>query len=310
MNSKYSKYYTLLLVLVMLLGIAAQCSEVPATAEPAVEEPAAEEPAAEEPAAEEPAAEEPAATDKEKLYFEISALANIPYFIDHQVGLKFAGEVLGAEVKYVGPIEYDMTAMVNAFEQAIAEEPDGINVIGFDAALKPTIGKSIDAGIPTVTLDAEVYDSKRQTFLGTGNYNAGRVGGKLLAEAIGGQGKVAMIYKVGQSNLEERSQGYQDEFAENYPDIELVQIIDGQSDPAKSADGLKAVLQRTPDLAGVGCVDAGGGVGAATAVKELGLEDQVTRLSGARFSWMACGITRCQLSAITKQPGLFRCQRL
>ena len=51
----------------------------------------------------------------------------------------------------------------------------------------------------------------------------------------------------------------------------MVQIIDDQSDSAKAADGLKAVLQRYPDLAGVGCVEAAGGVGAATAAKELDL---------------------------------------
>ncbi len=59
--------------------------------------------------------------------------------------------------------------------------------------------------------------------------NAGHVGAKLLAEQIGGKGKVALITKVGQSNLEERIQGYKDEFAANYPDIEIVQIIDDQS---------------------------------------------------------------------------------
>ena len=48
--------------------------------------------------------------------------------------------------------------------------------------------------------------------------------------AIGGAGKVALITKVGQSNLEERIQGYLDEFEENWPDIEMVQIIDDQSD--------------------------------------------------------------------------------
>jgi len=269
--NKYTNYFAVLLVFAMMLGIAAQCAPVPAPTEPVAEEPAAEAPAAEEPAAEEAVAEEPAAEMKDKLYFEMTALANLPYFIDHQVGLYYAGEVLGAETKYVGPLDYDMTAMVNAFEQAIAEDPDGINVIGFDDALKPTINKSVEMGIPIVTLDAEVYGSDRLTFLGTGNYNAGRVGAQLLAEAIGGEGKVALITKTGQSNLEERLQGYQDEFAENFPNIEVVQIINDDSDSAKAADGLKAVIQRTPDLAGAGCVEAAGGVGAATAAKELGV---------------------------------------
>ena len=110
-----------------------------------------------------------------------------------------------------------MTAMVNTMEQAMAENPQGMNVVGFDAALKPAIDKSIEQGIPTVTLDAEVYGSKRMTFLGTGNYNAGRVGGKMLSELIGGKGQVAILTKVGQSNLEERIQGYKDEIAAELP---------------------------------------------------------------------------------------------
>ncbi len=135
------------------------------------------------------------------------ALTNLPYFIDHRVGLEFAGKVLNAKTKFVGPVEYDMTAMVNTMEQAAAENPDGMNVVGFDPALKPSIDKMVDSGLPVVTLDAEVYGSKRMTFLGTGNFNAGVVGGRLLAEKIGGKGKVALLTKVGQSNLEERIAG-------------------------------------------------------------------------------------------------------
>lgn len=58
-----------------------------------------------------------------------------------------------------------------------------------------------------------------------------------------------------------------------------MQIIDDQSDSAKAAEGLKAALQRTPDLAGVGCVEAAGGVGAATAVKELDMVGDVQIVS-------------------------------
>jgi ribose transport system substrate-binding protein len=217
--------------------------------------------------------------DDPDVYYEVNALINLPYFIDHRLGLEFAGYVFDEEVKYVGPVDYDMTQMINAFEQAIAEAPAGINVVGFDPALKPSINAAIEAGIPVMTLDAEVYGSDRYTFLGTGNYNAGRVGAQTLAEAIGGEGKVALLTKVGQSNLEERLQGYKDEFAENFPGIEIVQIVDTQSDSALAADGLKAVLQREPDLAGVGCVEAAGGVGAATAVKELDLVDDVQIVS-------------------------------
>jgi ribose transport system substrate-binding protein len=277
------KRFLVLLCIVTVLATLAACgapapTQAPQPAATEAPKPAAptEAPAAaptEAPAAAEPTQVPPTAAPaaKEKTYVEALALTNLPYFIDHRVGLEFAGIALGAKTKFVGPVDYDMTAMVNTMEQIAAENPDGMNVVGFDPALKPAIDKFVDAGLPVVTLDAEVYGSKRLTFLGTGNYNAGRVGGKLLSELIGGKGKVAILTKVGQSNLEERIQGYKDEIAQNYPGVEIVQVIDDQSDSAKAADGLKAVLQRVPDLAGVGCVEAAGGVGAATASKELGM---------------------------------------
>ncbi len=272
-----SKLLQTLFALLLVASLIAGCtSATPAPQK--TEEPAAEEPqGGVEPVAEQP--EDPAPAASDQLYYEVNALVNLPYFIDHRLGLEFAGHVFGFPTKYVGPVDYDMTAMVNAMEQAIAEKPAGINIVGFDPALEPSIKQAIDAGIPVMTLDAEVYGSSRYTFLGTGNYNAGRVGARTLAEAIGGEGKVALITKVGQSNLEERLQGYQDEFAESFPDIEIVQVIDNQSDSAKAADGLKAVLQRVPELSGVGCVEAAGGVGAATAVKELDLVGQVKIVS-------------------------------
>jgi len=293
MKSRFLTFLCLVTILATLTACGAPAAAPAPTAAPAVKveptaAPAAAEPtkapAAEPTAA--PAAPEPTAATEaakpatgEKTYVEALALTNLPYFIDHRLGLEFAGKVLNAKTKFLGPVDYDMTAMVNSMEQAMAENPSGMNVVGFDPALKPAIDKSVDQGIPTVTLDAEVYGSKRQTFLGTGNYNAGVVGAKLLANEIGDKGKVAILTKVGQSNLEERIQGYKDEFAKNHPNIELVQIIDDQSDSAKAADALKAVLQRVPDLAGVGCVEAAGGVGAATAAKELGLVGKLKIIS-------------------------------
>ena len=182
-----------------------------ATKEPAAAAPTAA-PAAEATKAPEAAAPTAAPAAGEKHYFEALALTNLPYFIDHRVGQEFAGKVLNAKTKFVGPVDYDMTAMVNTMEQAAAENPTGMNIIGFDPALKPAIDTLVDNGVPVVTLDAEVYGCKRMTFLGTGNFNAGVVGGRLLAELLGGKGKVALITKVGQSNLEERIAGYKSVF--------------------------------------------------------------------------------------------------
>ena len=169
MKSHSSKFLALAVVLLLTVALLAACGGAQPTQAPAAEPtkaPVAEPTKAPEAAptkapevaptkapeaapttaaAAEPtkAAEQPAA--EKQAYYEVNALTSLPYFIDHQVGLYFAGKALGVDTPYVGPADYDMTAMVNAMEQAIATNPQGINIVGFDPALKPSIDAAVDA---------------------------------------------------------------------------------------------------------------------------------------------------------------------
>jgi ribose transport system substrate-binding protein len=209
------------------------------------------------------------AAKRPDLYIQVSALGNLEYFYDHKLGMKKAGELFGVQTEYVGPADLDMTAMVAALELAIARKPGGVVVVGFEDSLVPVVNKAVEAGIPVVTVDADLPRSKRVAFVGTGNFNAGYQGGLKLAELIGGKGKVALLTKTGQSNLEERIRGYKEALAK-FPDVSIVQIANTESDPAKATQVAALLLQRHDDLAGVACVEAAGGAGAATAVKEAG----------------------------------------
>jgi ribose transport system substrate-binding protein len=211
-----------------------------------------------------------AAKDTSKqLYIEVSALGAIDYFYDHKLGMELAGKCLGVRTEYLGPTDYDMAAMVTVLEQAIARKPSGLVVVGFEPSLNAVVDKAAAAGIPVVTVDADLPGSRRVAFVGTGNYRAGAEGGKKLAALLDGKGKVALMTKPGQSNLEERIRGYKDALAK-FPQMEVVQVADTQSDPTVAAQAAAALLQKFPDLAGIACVEAAGGSGAATAVKEAG----------------------------------------
>jgi ribose transport system substrate-binding protein len=182
---------------------------------------------------------------KDQLYIQVSALGNLDYFYDHKMGMKAVGEELGVKTEYVGPAEYDMNAMVAAFEQAIAKQPQGLVVVGFEDSLNSIIKKALDAGIPVVTVDADLPDSGRLAFVGTGNFNAGKMGGEKLVSLIGGKGKVAIMTKPGQSNLEERVAGYR-EALKKYPEVEVVQIADTQSDPVVAAQAAATLTRSSP----------------------------------------------------------------
>jgi ribose transport system substrate-binding protein len=237
---------------------------------------------------------------KDQLYIEVSALGNLDYFYDHKMGMEMVGKELGVKTEYVGPAEYDMNAMVAAFEQAIAKKPDGLVVVGFEPSLNSIVDKAVAQGIPVVTVDADLPGSKRMAFVGTGNFNAGVVGGTKLATLIGGKGKIAIMLKPGQSNLEERVAGYKSALAK-FKDVQIVQLVDTQSDPNVAAQAAASLLQKYPDLAGIACVEAAGGSGAATAVREAKKVGQVKIVAMDRGNEVLDGIKEGVISASVAQ---------
>lgn len=223
-------------------------------------------------------AEAAGADYSDELYIGVYCLGNLEYFHDHKIGLKAAGEMMGVKTKYTGPPDYDLNAMITAFEQAIAEKPAGIITFGAENSLLPVINKAIAAGIPVVTVDGDIPDSNRVAFVGTGNYNAGYLGGTKLAEALGGKGKVAILTEPSVDLHRKRHQGYEDALAE-YPGIEVVQVGDTKADPVHTLQVVNAILQKNPDLGGIGCTDAVGGAASATAIEEADMVGQVKILS-------------------------------
>jgi ribose transport system substrate-binding protein len=252
MKRKMFLFLSLLVALSMLL---AACQ--PKTAEPAP--------------AQQPAA--PAATADEE-YIYVSSMGNLEFFNAHKYGWKWGGEALGVKTSYVGPAEYDMNAMVAAFDQAIAKKPKGICVFAVEPILTPSINKAWEAGIPTVTILGDLPESKRIAYVGSFQHDLGFTGGKAIAEALGGKGKIAILSIPGVKMFDDREAGYRDAF-KDYPDIEVVQVGDTKADTVTSVNVAKDIMQRYPDLAAFVGTDSTAGIGAATAVEEAGKLGQV-----------------------------------
>ena len=63
----------------------------------------------------------------------------------------------------------------------------------------PVINKAIDKGIPVFTVDTDAPRSKRLTYIGTNNYNAGIFMGKLVKSILGGEGSIGISTQPGES---------------------------------------------------------------------------------------------------------------
>lgn len=216
-------------------------------------------------------------------YIYVSAMGNLEFFNAHKYGWGWAGENLGVKADYVGPAEYDMNAMVAAFDQAIARKPKGIAVFAVEPILEPSIDKAVEAGIPVVTILGDLPNTKRLAFVGSYQYDLGYIGGVNLAEALGGEGQVAILSIPGVQMFDDREAGYRAAF-DDYPGIEVVQVGDTKADTVTSINTAKDIMQRNPELAAFAATDSTGGIGAATAVEELGKVGEVKIVSMDRNS--------------------------
>lgn len=167
-------------------------------------------------------------------YFLVSTNTKLAYWQTANSGLQRAGAQLGVPVAMVGPDTYDPQAEKQAFLDAVAKKPTGILISAADPnVLKPVIDAAIAQQIPVITMDADAPDSKRVTFIGTNNYQAGLIGGKLLAKLLGGKGAAVVFTMPGQVNLDERLHGYKDAAGDG---VNFVQVVDIKGDPRIAFD--------------------------------------------------------------------------
>ena len=209
----------------------------------------------------------------DQLYVEVSALNSLEYFVDHKVGMEMVAKDLGVKTEFTGPSDYDMNAVVAAVDQALAKDAKGIVIVGWEESLIGAIDKAVESGVPVVTDDADLPDSKRLAFVGTSNYAAGVELGHWVSEQLGGSGKVGMVGMPTLSNIRDRIEGLEGVFAEE--GIEIVQIGDSGTDAVGSAQTTAEMLVAHPDLDAILGIDSHSGLGIGTAIKEAGMAGQI-----------------------------------
>lgn len=205
----------------------------------------------------------------EERYVFVSIVSAHPFWIDAKEGGRDAAEQLGVTFEYTGPAELDFAAQATTFEQIMATKPAGLITTGHNPdAMIPVINKAIDKGIPVFTVDTDAPRSKRLTYIGTNNYNAGIFMGKLVESILGGEGSIGISTQPGQFNLEERIRGLEDYLAEN-TNIKIVATSDNKSDDSVAADATAAMILSHPEINLVTSMNATG-AGVAAALRQTG----------------------------------------
>lgn len=204
-----------------------------------------------------------------------------PWYEVVKAGAATAAEELAAQgikvnVVWDEPPQADVSDHNRRIETNIGRKPDGLAVSCLDPSTNvQLLGEAVDAGVNVITFDTFCSDD----FKFVGHKNDAKDGADLaayLAEAIGGEGKVGILAgSLTATNHAARVQGFKDEMAK-HPGIEIVFEQPDEDDLEKAVTLTENALQANPDLSGIFGANASNPIGAARAVVNAGLTDQVT----------------------------------
>jgi ribose transport system substrate-binding protein len=196
------------------------------------------------------------AHDPSEVFYLVTANAKIPYWRAAAAGLAQAAAEYQVRYDTVGPDNYDPQAELQEFRNLRQKKPTGILVSAADPVLmKPEIDAAIAQGIPVMTVDADSPASKRLTFIGTDNYEAGRRGGALLVRLLNGKGDVIMYTMPEQANLQDRLHGYE-EVLKSHPGVKIVDTINMKGDPRIAFDRTMDLVDKKRPVDAFVCLEA------------------------------------------------------
>ncbi|MEP7082480.1 MAG: sugar ABC transporter substrate-binding protein [Chloroflexota bacterium] len=176
--------------------------------------------------------------------------ASDPFWSVVANGVNQARDDLGIEVEYNAPETFDMVAMSQLIDTAVASEPDGLVVSIPDAdALGDSIRAAVEAGIPVVSINSgsDVYrDLGILTHVGQTELEAGIGAGQRMAEA-GVTNTICVNQEVGNVALDLRCQG----FAEGLGGVPSEVVAVNLTDPAGAQAAIEAALAADDTIDGI-----------------------------------------------------------
>lgn len=169
-----------------------------------------------------------------------------------QSGVQAAGAEAGVRVRYQAPESFDMVAMGQMIDAAVATDPDGLVVTIPNAdALDEPITNAIEAGIPVFSANSgsTVSDSLGALLhVGQPEYEAGRRAGERLAE-MGLDQVLCVNQEVGNVALDRRCRGVSDAMVESGGSSEVLAVE--LADPTETQQRVQAALAANSDVDGL-----------------------------------------------------------
>ncbi|GAX92017.1 substrate-binding domain-containing protein [Effusibacillus lacus] len=195
-------------------------------------------------------------------------------------GLKTTFTKMGIEVVAVTDAQFKAEKQVADIETVLAKKPDIIVSIPVDpVSTASAYKKAAEQGVKLVFMDNTPKDLTHGkdyvSVVSADNYGNGVEAAKIMAEKLGGKGKVGVIFHDADFFVtKQRTDAFEKTIKEKYPDIQIVARggITGPNDGEKVA---AAMLTKNPDLNGIFVVWDVPAEGALAAARTAGRNDLI-----------------------------------
>ena len=180
-----------------------------------------------------------------------------PVFLSGRTGAEAAAKELSAQhgvdvrIDWLTPPNEDAAVQAQRISQAVNTGADAILFSASEAGKAVgAINEAVDRGVPVMTFDSDVPNSKRFSFYGGDDVAMGRQVMAELATQMGGKGKVAILGgNQNAPNLQKRVQGVVEE-AKKHPGITILNTFYHAETPQDAAAEVLRVQNAYPDVQG------------------------------------------------------------
>ncbi len=183
-----------------------------------------------------------------------------------KAGADTAGDDFDVSVDVLMPTG-GVTDQKRMVEDLITKQVDGIAISPIDPGNQIDVIDAAAAQTPVITHDSDAPGSARRCYIGMDNYDAGRMCGKLVKEALPQGGEIFIfVGRIEQDNARRRRQGVIDELLDRSANADrfdepgaaivgdkytVLGTLTDQFDRAKAKANVEDVLSKHPDVDGL-----------------------------------------------------------
>ncbi|MCU1568210.1 MAG: sugar transporter substrate-binding protein [Pseudarthrobacter sp.] len=196
-------------------------------------------------------------------------------------GLKTEFEKLGIKVIATTDANFKPDKQVSDIETVMSQDPDIIVSIPTDpVATASAYKKAADAGTKLVFMDnipqGLTAGQDYVSVVSADNYGNGVVSAHQMAKALGGKGKIGVVFHQADFFVtKQRYQGFKETISKEYPEIQVVEEkgIAGPDFAGDAQAAANAMLSKYPDLSGIWAVWDVPAEGVMAAARAAGRQD-------------------------------------